>query len=717
MLRFVFFLPVLAFLLMGCARHLEIAAESDTTSTSSTRTVDAIDRDFGLDMHDPYRWMEGEDNAEFDSWLAAHGKSTRTRLDAIPGVVVWRQRLTAAAGAGTLHGGHVQVGDRLFFRRSTKGREPTLMVRESDGEERVLLDPSALEGTVQLNGFAVSPDARWVAVNLGSGGNEIGEIARLDVASGDRLPDTIAPVWGEFLASWLPDSSGFFYTRMRTADPADADPLQGMSAWLHRMGQSPAQDQLIVRAGAQGAPDIPAREFPIMLAEQGSDWLLLIIGGARASNRVCVVPRSHVTVNPASSPMPWRCLVEIEDSVQAVALQGDQLFLLSAQEAPNRKVLRLDLRDPDAGLASAQVVVPERDDVVLTSIAAAADGLYLKAMCRGLDQVERMDYRSGERRRIDLPEHGAVHLLRTEPQRAGALISLESWTLPRTVYRFDGIGLSDTGLGDWDVPAYPDLMTEQIDAISADGTVVPLSIVRRRDLMLDGSALALVEGYGGYGVSIQPFFMPLLLEWPQGGNVSAVCHVRGGGENGDGWRLAGSGPNKQRGIEDFIACARTLHEQGYSSPQRTAGMGASMGGVLTGGAYVTAPDAWGAMVITAGLLNPVRLLAAKNGANQIDEMGDPGTEAGMRQLFAMDPYQNLRAGQAYPPLLLVTGLNDQRVAPWHSGKFGARVLATAPRTPVWFRTDLDTGHFTTNANAMARELADVYGFLEDVLAH
>lgn len=712
MLRIALFPLAFAVLLTGCSGRPRVDAGNEIASIPSARTVDVVDRDFGLEMTDPYRWMEGEGNAEFDAWLAARGEAARARLDAIPGVAAWSHRLAASASASTLHGSHVQVGERLFFRRSAKGKEAVLMVRDADGSERLLLDPEALQRPAQISDFTVSPDGRWVAVNLGFDGNEIGEIALLDAVLGHRLPDTIAPVWSEFQARWLPDSNGFFYTRMRDLSPDDSDPLQGMSTWLHAMGQPLARDRLIARAGAADSLRIPAKDFPIVLADPDSDWLVLLISGARASSRLCVAPRSGLE----SPEIPWRCLVEIEDNVQDAALKGDQLFLLSARDAPNRKVLRMDLRDPNASLAAAQVAVPERQERILTTIAAAADGLYLKTMRRGLDQVERMDYLSGERAPVSLPEPGAIHLLRTDPRRAGALISLEGWTLPRTVYRFDGVGLSDIGLGDLDAPAYPELMTEHIDAISADGTAVPLSIVRRRDLALDGSALALVEGYGGYGISIQPFFMPLLLEWPQAGHVSAVCHVRGGGESGDGWRIAGSGPNKQRGIEDFTACARTLHERGYSSPQRTAGMSASMGGVLAGGAYVSAPEAWGAMVITAGVLNPVRLLASKNGANQIDELGDPRTEAGMRQLLAMDPYQGLRADQAYPPLLLVTGLNDQRVAPWHSGKFGARVLAVAPRTLVWFRTDSDTGHFTTNANAMAREFADVYGFLETTLA-
>jgi prolyl oligopeptidase len=377
-------------------------------------------------------------------------------------------------------------------------------------------------------------------------------------------------------------------------------------------------------------------------------------------------------------------------------------------------VLALDLDNPKARLADARVAIAERADAVLSDVESARDGLYVKSMRRGLDQVERMDYAGDALHALTLPYLGSIFLLRTDPRQDGALLSLESWTTPRKVYRYDPAanGLNDTGLGMLDAPEYPDLVAEETEATSADGTAVPLSIVHPKSMPMDGKARAIVEGYGGYGASEQPFFHPATLEWPHAGNVYAICHVRGGGENGDAWRTGGTGPNKQRGVEDFIACAQALAKRGYSSPRLTAGFGGSMGGILTGGAYTTKPDAWGAMMVQSGIFNPVRLLAAKNGANQIGEMGDPRTAEGLKQLLAMDPYQHVHDGVRYPPLLLVTGAVDQRVAPWNSGKFGARVIAAAPKTPVWFRTDDQFGHFATNANAQALEMADIYAFAD-----
>lgn len=675
----------------------------------ATRHVDTVEHAFGLDMPDPYRWMEGEKNLEFDTWLKAQGKASRKNLDALPSLDTWQKRLAMAASASTPQFRHRLVGDRLFFFRAPAGKEAMLMVREPNGSEHTIFDPNAEKGS-SVSNYQPSPDGSKVTINIGHGGNEIGEVAVFDVATGKRLADTLKPVWSEFNPSWLPDGSGFFYTRMRDIKPEDADSAQGMGAYLHEIGQPQSSDKLVARAGAQDALKIAASDFPSVQLAPGSDWAVLKVAGARISMRACVAPAKDAIAGKAD----WRCLVDDTDNIQRVAMHGDTAYLLQARDAPNRQILALDLGDPQASLAKAKVVVPERPDGVLTEFDIAHDALYLKSMRHGLDHVERMDYASNTLAPVAMPAEGSIYLMRTDPRQDGALLSLESWAAPRKVYRYDAAGmkLTDTGLGELDAPSYPDVTSEEIEATSADGTKVPLSVIRRKQMPMDGSARAIVQGYGGYGVNLQPYFSPIALEWAQAGNVMATCHVRGGGENGDAWRTGGAGLNKQRGIEDFIACAQELASRGYSSPKLTAGFSGSMGGILAGGAYVTAPQAWGAMMVQSGIFNPVRLLAAKNGANQIGEMGDPRTADGMKQLLAMDPYQHVRDGVKYPPLLLVTGAVDQRVAPWNSGKFGARVMAASPMTLVWFRTDEQFGHFATNANAQALEMADIYSFAD-----
>jgi len=692
------------------AAFLSVATAASAADIADTRRVDVVDDAFGMTLPDPYRWMEGENNAEFDAWLRDQGIQTRKILDALPALAGWRDRLSKVAGATRGHGGHVVVGDRLFFRRVEAGQEAKLMWRDAGGRERVLFDPKAQEGQATITNYSVSPDGRRVTVNVGRGGNEISQIEVYDVDTGTRLPDVLTPVWSEFNPSWLPDGSGFAYTRM---DPSmKDDPLQGMASYLHLLGRPQSEDTLLARADGAPPLDIAPASFPIVDFIAGSDWTMLAVVGARASSRLCFAPRVDVLAGRPG----WRCPVDFEDNVSWTSVHGDNAYLLQTGDTPYGRILALDLRT-DATLAGAREVVAQRNEVVATDLGAARDGLYVKTMRDGRDHLERLDYASGALKEIALPVQGTARYLRAAADEDGAIVSLEDWTTSRSFHRVAADGtVTDMKLGN-DAPAdYSDIVAENLEAISADGTRVPLSLLRRKDLKRDGAALALVDGYGGYGSTTQPFFFPMYLEWSKSGHVLAYCHVRGGGEKGDAWRLGGTGINKQRGVEDFIACAKTLSQLGYTTAARTAGFGASMGGVLAGGAYVTEPSAFGAIAMNAPILNPVRLLAAKNGANQISEMGDPRTADGMRQLLAMDPYQRVKDGTRYPLLFVNVGIADQRVAPWNTGKFAARVAHASPQTPIWLRTDDGLGHFPTSQSAFAIVFADLYAGIEAALS-
>jgi prolyl oligopeptidase len=684
-------------------------ASAFAADTTPTRHGTDVDRDFGLEMPDPYRWMEGEKNAEFDTWLKARGAETRKHLDALPGLEDWRKRLAAAADATTSHSDRKIVAGKIFFLREEAGREGALMVRDTDGRERVVFDPNKESGT-SITNYSVSPDAVLVTINLSRAGSEICEVQLRKVDTGEQLPDLIKPVWSEFNPSWLPDGSGFAYTRVTNS--VAGDPLQGMASYLHRIGQAQAADRLIARADAAAPLKISSESFPNVVFVPGSNWAFLGVVGARPSERLCVAPAAEVMAGREK----WRCLVDFADDVQFSAAIGDTLYLLVAGKTPNRHIVSLDLSKPDVMLADARPVVAQRDDLVLQQLWAAKDALYINAMRDGVSVVERMDYAGGAVQALTLPFAGTAEL-RADPDQSGVIVELTGWTVPAQAYRFDPVGntLIDLKLGTTSPGDYSDIVAEQLQATSADGTSVPMTVIHRRDLPLDGKALTLLRGYGGYGISYTPDFSAMRLAWAKQGHVQAICHTRGGGEKGDAWRIGGTGANKQRGVEDFIACSKALAERGFSTAKRTFGWGASMGGALLGGAYTTDPDAFGGMVIFAGELNPVRLLVSQNGANQIAEMGDPRTSEGMRQLLAMDPYQHVQNGKQYPPLLLVVGLADQRVSPWISGKFAARVMAASPSTPVWIRTDDGLGHFPTNLSSAAIETADVYSAVEEFM--
>lgn len=704
-----------------CAVALCVVASASADPVPATappraRTVDAADDSFGLHLPDPYRWMEGENNAEFNGWLAAQGAYGRARLDAAPRLQFWREHLGAVAHAGVVNRLQQPMGGRVFFLRLSAGHEGVLMVRDRDGRERTLLDPANRKSgsdshTASITGFSPAPDGRRIAVNVQHGGSEITQIEVLNVEDASVLADTVVDVWSELQASWLPDDSAFVYTQLAPQSERDpTDPMLNMRVRLHRLGSLPAADPVVVRRGLNPTVVLEPSEFPVLDVAQDSDFALLLIGGARPEIRVCIARRTAALRTDAR----WTCPVEYADNVQQAALHRGRLYLASMKGHPNAELLRRDLSGP-AGVTPARVVIAEDGTAVINGLAAAADGLYVKRLEGGPEKLLRVDYARSAPRTIELPFSGPIALVNADPRAPGVVFTLQSWTRPRQAYRVSAGDTvpTDLHLGA-DAPAdYSAIVADEVTANSADGTQVPLTIIHRRDARPPLGETAILEGYGAYGFSRQPYFDPLILEWARAGHVYAVAHVRGGGEKGDRWRTAGSGAHKERGVEDFVACAEALVTLGWAARDRVVASGASMGGVLIGGAITRQPEAFAAAVIQAGELNPSRLLAAKNGANQFPEVGDPRTASGLRSAAAMDPYQRIRAGTVYPAVLLVVGVNDNRVAPWQSGKFGARLLGEGSSgKPVWFRLDDDMGHFNNALGAQSREQADVYTFAE-----
>ena len=693
-----------------------VLAWASATAPAPARKVDTVDRDFGLILPDPYRWMEGEKNPEFAAWLKDQGEFGRGQLDRLPRLAFWRERLGAAARAGVTNRQQTPMGGRLFFLRLQGEGEGVLMVRDRDGRERTLMVPAvdaAGKGTAAITNFSPSWDGNRIAVNVQSGGSEITHIAVLDVNTGKILGDRTEDVWGELPAGWLPDGTGFIYTQLAPAASRDpTDFTLNQRVLLHRLGAPSGTDAILIDRGSKPEAQLDPHEFPTLTLDPDSHFGLLNIGGARPELRLCLSTR----VEAARPHAKWNCLIGYDDNVQQIALHGDVLYAVSMHGSPNGRLLKLDLSQTQ-DFKRAQPVLPESADAVLTGLATAGDALYVRRMQDGPDGLLRVKY-TGEVQPVTLPFVGTAYLLAADPRAPGAIFTLQGWTVPRIAFRFDGAAatLEDLHLGATAAADYSNLVAEETTAKSLDGTLVPLSIVHRKNSRADHSGIAMLEGYGGYGISQQPYFDPLILEWVEAGHVYAVAHVRGGGEKGDRWRIGGQGAFKERGIEDFIAGAQTLESMGWAKRGGVVGFGGSMGGVLVGGAITRAPDAFGAAIIQAGELNPTRLEAAPNGANQFAEVGDPHTSEGLHMAAAMDPYQRIKDATVYPPVLLIVGLNDNRVAPWASGKFGARLAAaTNGQRPIWFRTDADMGHFNTASGAQSLELSDAFAFAEAML--
>ena len=679
------------------------------------RTVDTVDHQYGMTIPDPYRWMEGPNNTEFRDWLKAQGVAGRARLDAAPAMKKWQAKLNAASAAVVNNGGHQRIGDRIFYFHMEQGKQSVMHVRLGDGSDKVLFDPNAVTGGahVSITGFAPSPDGKRVALKIDHGGAEITSIEIYDVDSGQKLADTIDHVWGEFQAQWL-DNDTITYTQMADAK-GQTDQMVNMHVKLHKLGGEASADPVIVPAGGLPGAGMVPQEFPVVATDPSSDWSVLLIGGARAESRLCVAPKADVMAGHPS----FRCVFDYADEITGSNILGNTLYLISVKDAPNGRVLAIDLSKPKATLADARVVLPEDKNQIVTLITAAKDGLYVKRMNLGIDTFLRIGA-DGTAKPIATPYEGAAYLVYTDTRQAGMLYSLQGWTRPKTLFSYDPATNTSTDikLGASTPRDYSALVdTETAEATSLDGTKVPITILKPKGYKPDPKTLAIVEAYGAYGVTIsQPAFDPMSLEWVADGHIYVMAGIRGGGEKGDSWRLDGKGPNKHHSIEDFVAAADALAAKGYANSKHIALYSASAGGIIVGGAIDRFPTHFGAAISHAGMLNPTRLASDENGANQYSEFGDPTTADGFKALYAMDAYVNLKPHVAYPAVMLDVGLNDNRVAPWNSGKYGARLLADneGPNL-IMFRTDADAGHFGTSLSQAAAEQADHYTFVEMTL--
>jgi prolyl oligopeptidase len=680
------------------------------------RRTDVVEERFGLRVADPYRWMEGGDNAEFQAWLRSQGAYTAQRL-AQPSVrAVLYARIRALGMAASAIDDPQLAGGRTFYLRTAAGALlPALVMREADGRERVLVDPGTLGagekgGHYSIDNFAPSPDGKRVAYNQASGGGEVTRVHVLDVDSGSELPDVLDRIWGEFPVWWLPDGNGFFYTQM--APPAvGADPMVNMSARLHRLGTPVERDPVVLGRGVGGAMRFAPEEFPKVQVARGTRWLLALATGAQSERRVSVAPLAELDASGAGGTA-WRRVAELEDGVEYFVIHGDRLYVTSHKDAPNRRLLSVPLARPD--LASARIELPEETDAVLRGFAAARDALYLRDMVGGRARVRRMPWGSGKAVTLPLPFEGWVDTLAADPERDGVIIQMVGWARPAALFSYDAAASSfrPTGVAGSVISDPASTIAEEVEVPSADGETVPLSILHATALPL-GSHPTIVYGYGGYGESLTPWFNPTRQAWLERGGVYAVCHVRGGGEKGHRWQQGGSRGHKMNSVRDFIACGQYLVSHGYTSPSSMAAWGGSMGGILIGRVITDRPDLFAAAVINVGLVNPLREQQGPNGANQNVELGTPDTADGFRALYEMDPYLHVKEGVAYPAVLLTVGLNDGRVATWMTGKFAARLqAATTGRGPILIRVEEDAGHgIGSSRDQRYAEAADSYGFL------
>jgi len=674
---------------------------------------------FGVALEDPYRWMEAEDG-ELASWLSGQGSFAASWLAELPGRAALRARIEELTAATTEDSAFRMAGDRVFFQRLAVGAAVPVLMAAEGPTTRVLLDPAALAGREHshLDWFVPSPDGRYVACGVSQGGSESSTLRVLDADSGELLPDAIP---GTMLGavSWLRLAEGDALLYHRYLDPppgaAPDQRRRDSRACLHRLGAMAAEDLVVLAQGVNPLVPLSSVDRPLVFAPGGSDWLLALISHSALSSTLdeelsaCtlyVAPRAALA-DPATCP--WRRVAGPDDGVTAYAVHGDDLYLVSHKDAPRSRVLAVSMAAPDLGTA---VVLPGGERAV-AAVKVVGDHLLVHERDGGLSRLRRVPLGGGEPREVALPLSGFLGEWTAHPARPEAFLALSSWIHAPRLYRYDGGTVTDTG---WLPPSpanFTGFVVSDLRVPARDGTLIPLRVVHRAGLALDGASPAILSGYGSYGALPYWGFAPEMLAWYESGGIYAQAGLRGGGEYGREWHEAGSGPRKENTITDFIDCAEFLVGHGYTSPGRLAGEGASAGAIPVGGALIRRPDLFGAMVLQVPAVNDTRAEFSENGPVNIPEFGTITTEAGLRDLLIIDSYLRIADGTPYPAVLLTVGLNDLRVPTWQPSKMTARLqAATTSGRPVLLRVDPHAGHGLGSTRAQHAELtADIFAFL------
>ena len=678
-----------------------------------TRRVDHVDTLHGVEVADPYRWLEDTDAPDVGDWVARQNAHARAHLDALPGRDALRERLTALwdyerQGLPALSAG----GAMAFERNSGLQEQPVILFRAApDAEPTVLLDPNAMKADepISVSDFALSPDGRILAYALSRSGSDWNRIRFRRTDTGADLDETITRVKFSGIA-WTADSSGIFYSRYPDA-PAEArddfDPLAGQTLRFHRLGTPPADDP-VVRA----AEDHPRRGFGAGTSEDGR-WLYLYDWEGTRYNQLHVQRLDDADTDAAGAGEPIAIATGFDADYSVVGSRGDTIFVRTNRDAPRGRIVAVDADRPQP--AHWRTVVAESGDVLRD--ARIVDGRIVVHALRDAASVLRVFATDGEPLRdIALPELGTVTGIRGRADGDALYYGFTSASRPTAQYRID-LADADSEPASLHAPKIafdPDAyVTRRGFATSRDGTRIPVLVTHRRDLDRDGTNPTVLYGYGGFDIPLTPGFRISAAAWMQTGGVWAVANARGGGEYGSQWHDAGIRDNKSNTFDDMIAVAGWLIHNGYTAPAHLALHGTSNGGMMVGAVINRRPDLFAAAVPAVGVMDMLRFHRFTIGWAWTSDYGDPENAEDFKTLRGYSPYHNIAPGTEYPATLVTTADHDDRVAPAHSYKYAARLQrAQGGEAPILLRVQTQSGHGAgKGTSTRILEWTDILAFL------
>jgi prolyl oligopeptidase len=685
----------------------------------ATKKQPVSDTYHGVTVTDDYRWLEDWNNKDVKAWSEAQNAYARGVLDKLPGVETLRKQLTKIMTAKTTsHGGFSYRGGQLFaMRRQPPKQQPFLVVLpavDQPDKARVLVEPGKIDskGTTAIDWYVPSPDGKLVAVSLSKNGTETGDVHIYDTMTAKEVYEVVPRVNGGTAGgdlAWAPDGKGFYYTRYpreKEKPPDDIDFYQ--QVYFHVLGTPTEKDRY------EMGKDLPRIAEIKLEADDATGRVLATVQNGDGGEFAFFLREPDGR---------WRQFSTFKDKlVQAALGRHDDLFVVSLEDAPRGKLLRMSVKDLDA--TKAKVIVREGEDTIVTdfpgfssrqTVLPTANRLYVIYQLGGPTEIRCFDF---DGKKLDAPRQLGIATVSdlTPVKGDDILFARASYVEPRGVYDYraelkDGRKLPLT------TPPPIDLRVDLSDvevvrefATSKDGTKVPVNIMIPKGAKLDGSNPCLATGYGGYGINLVPGFVPERRILFDHGFVVAVANLRGGGEFGEAWHKAGNLTNKQNVFDDFAAVLKHLIERKYTSPEHLAIEGGSNGGLLMGATLTQHPELMKAVVSHVGIYDMLRVELSPNGAFNVPEFGTVKDEKQFKAMYAYSPYHRVKDGTKYPAVLFLTGANDPRVDPMQSRKMTARLQAAGAR--VLLRTSASSGHgLDTSLSERVEEYVDVYAFL------
>ena len=670
-----------------------------------TKTVTQQDNYHGTVVSDPYRWLEEEKSEEVSAWVESQNTLARPYLAELPSRERYKERLTALWDYEKYSTPYM-VNGKLFYSYNDglQNQYVLYMADGVNGEPEVLIDPNTLseDGTVSMASTELSPKASFLAYMLSDGGTDWKTIHVRDTSKKSDLTDIIKGIKFSNIA-WLPDESGFFYSRYPQNEAGKYDDSQTVSIYFHAIGTAQSEDKKVFAFDNK-----PTWNPYPSVVQDGKTLLISVFEGYQTNG---VYAKSLVNDNSELVPVfdKW------DGRYDLIGEHDDELFFTSTANAPTGKVIKVDF---DGGVKATETVIESTSDT-LSSVSLLGEKLFAQYLKDVKGQVSVFDLNGKKIDEIAFNDIGSVSGFYGSKNADTTFYKLTGFTNPGQVFAYDvKSGESslfksiDTGVN------YDDYETKQIFYTSKDGTKVPMFIVHKKGLKLDGNNKTLLYGYGGFNISLLPRYSVSRMVWVEQGNVLAIANLRGGGEYGQQWHKAGTKLDKQNVFDDFIAAGEYLVESGYTTPEKMGIQGGSNGGLLVGATLTQRPDLFSAALPAVGVLDMLRYhTPSANARAWSSDYGLSENKDEFEALYAYSPLHNTKPGTCYPATLVTTGDHDDRVVPWHSYKFAAQLQADQScDNPILLRVETRAGHGAGTPTWMQIEgYADQWAFLESAL--